>query len=102
MVIFHRPGREIYLRHKSYDPSSGSRDRANRVGRITAPISDSTTAIRHVDDGGSWIELGSTQHSFHNNDGIRQTLEVDVTSHRKKMGSEGKEVSPITEGNGMR
>lgn len=82
LVIFKRPGRNQYLQRKPFGPSSSSRDRPRRVGRISAPTSDSTTAIGHADNEDSWIELGSDQHSSHNNHDIRQTLEVDVTSQK--------------------
>lgn len=86
LIIFKRPGRNNYIHRKSFDPSSGSRDRPNRIGRIVAPVSDSTTAIGYAANEDSWIELGPNQHSSHQNGNIRQTLEVDVTS-QQRMGS---------------
>ena len=101
LIVFNRPGREIYLQRKSYGSSSRSRDRPNRVGRVSAPISDSTTAIGHADNEGSWIELGPDQHSSHRSGDIRQTLEVDVTSRRKAESLEEEDNVPIAREGGL-
>lgn len=101
LIIFKRPGWDNYRHRKSYDPSSGSRDRRNRVGRISAPISDSTTAIGYGETEGSWIELGPAQHSYHENGDIRQTLEFDVTSHKKTRALEEEDIFPMAGGNAL-
>ena len=101
LVLFKRPGRNNYLQRKYYDPSSGSRDRPNRVGRISAPISNSTTAIGHAGNEDSWIELGPDQHDSHGNSDIRQTLEVDVISHKKKRSLEEENMFPIAGRNAL-
>ena len=88
LVIFRRPGRERYLNHGIHERSSGSRDRCKRIGRISVPISDSTTAIGHIDYEETWIELDIDHQSCHRHGGIRQTLEVDVTSHKTSLEEE--------------
>lgn len=82
LVIFRRPGRDRYLRRNSDQPRSGIRNQHGRIGRMAAPTSESTTAIGHADNEGSWLELGPSLHGSHDGD-IRQTIEVDVTSHKR-------------------
>lgn len=95
LIIFKRPGRNEYLHRKSYHPSSGGRERPNLAGRISAPVSDSTTAIGQSELEGDWIELGPDQHRSRKQGDIRQTLEFDVTSHKKKRSLEEENMFPM-------
>lgn len=88
------------MRRKSDQSRSTSRKQHNRIGRKAAPISESTTAIGHADNEGSWLELGPSLHDSHDGD-IRQTLEVDVTSHKRSSRLREEDLFPFSEGNAV-
>ena len=83
LIIFKRPGWKNYQRRQPYNPTTSSRNRNKRTGRISNPTSDSKIAIGHADTEGSWSELGPNLHDAHNEGEIMQTLEFDVTSREE-------------------
>ena len=83
LIIFKRPGWKNYQRRQPYNPRTSSRNRNKRTRRISNPTGDSTTAIGHADNEGSWIELGPNPHDAHNEGDIMRTLEFDVTSRKE-------------------
>lgn len=101
LIVFKRPGRDQYLQRKTKSPNSSSRNRPNRIGQVSAPISDSTTAIGHAEHDDNWIELNSAQHSTHKDGEIEQTLEFDVTSHKKTGVHEEEAMFSMTRGSAV-
>ena len=101
LIIFRRPGRDNYRRRQPFNQGSSSRDRHKRIGGISDPISDSTTAIGHADDQGSWIELGPDPPDSNTNSEILRTMEFDVTSHKSARRPGEEESFRIAGGNGV-